>query len=599
MTAQSALPLLDCAAFRLEYDQSTSERKWRTLQKVCQGAHVSPASSLPLQEELTTSERRQRLDALRQQIHSLEAQLAQLKDEEKRQGYELEQIALSSTPITRISDDILREVFLQTLPTPQEQVLSTYPKRFRIWESPLLLRRVCRHWKNLAENHSQLWSTLRLYIPDKAPQGTKSNRTMLKRWAAAWLRLTKGSRLQLDFICHTDESNLIAHALPPPAYNRLTKLSIAGDHLTYHALAKWASKVSYAAFPVLEDLVIGRCDPFPGHAIEPIKVFENCPRLRRAIVGRMSHADSDIPLIPLPWQQLTHFAVLSPVTLQFYHNLMSECPVLRFSVIVPHYIEGHEEQPSSPDTIWHWPNLSSLTLSFWDSNHGDFFFPIHFHYLPLEQLRSLRLVAPEFALDVDEDPLFLDSVESMKELRHLSLCFSAIGLESYLDTFQYLPQLTSLDIQLRNLWEPDDDPLKILAENTSLLPNLTTMTIDIGAGWGQSFSMGNLATFIDRRARSPGGDGKLQQLAIYIPIDLGRVKDTLTMEGLQELAKRGSSSGVEVHIRNVAEERLNLEDISHWVDRDEELVNNWPEARNAFVTRDIEHTFFSDSSDED
>ncbi|KAJ3514901.1 hypothetical protein NMY22_g14593 [Coprinellus aureogranulatus] len=421
---------------------------------------------------------------------------------------------------------------------------------------------------------------------------------MLKRWAAAWLRLTKGSKLRLHLICHTDESNLIAHALPPSAYNRLTKLSIAGDHLTYHALAKWASsiKADAMAFPLLEDLVIGDCDPFSGHKVKPIKVFENCPRLRRAIVGWIAYGDSDIPFITLPWQQLTHFAVLSPVRLQLYHDLMNNCPMLRFSVIVPQYMGEQGEQSRNPNTIWHWPKLYSLTLNFWESSPSRLFFPSHLLHLRLESLQSLRLVAPEFTLSREDDALFSESLKSMNALQHLSLCFSAIVLEAYTDTFRDLPPLTSLDIQLRNLWDANDDPLKVLAEDTKLLPNLTKMGIDVGAGWGRRFSMGQLISFMDTRGRSSSGEGKLQQLDIYISIDLERMKGALTMGGLQDLTNH--SSGVEVKVRNVMEERRNLEDIVHWVDRDEELVNNWPEARNAFVTREIDFTL-DFSSDED
>ncbi|TEB34284.1 hypothetical protein FA13DRAFT_1789417 [Coprinellus micaceus] len=154
------------------------------------------------------------------------------------------------------------------------------------------------------------------------------------------------------------------------------------------------------------------------------------------------------------------------------------------------------------------------------------------------------------------DPLFRDSLRAMTSLQYLSLCLSSINATRFINVLQQLPQLSTLDIQLRRLENCDDDPLHVLNNNPSILPNLLTLILDVGPAWTSSFSAENLESFIET--------------GVFLPLS----------QRLREYIRR-RNLGVAITIKD---ERHNLEDRNHWVDRDEELAYNWPESRNAFVT---------------
>ncbi|KAF7311690.1 F-box domain-containing protein [Mycena indigotica] len=68
------------------------------------------------------------------------------------------------SPLRRMPEDILRLIFVQTLPGSRSA--SMHPS-----EGPLLLARVCRYWRDLALATPQLWSSIHIVVPqpDSSP----------------------------------------------------------------------------------------------------------------------------------------------------------------------------------------------------------------------------------------------------------------------------------------------------------------------------------------------------------------------------------------------------------------------------------------------
>ncbi|KAJ7212632.1 hypothetical protein GGX14DRAFT_564383 [Mycena pura] len=65
------------------------------------------------------------------------------------------------SPMRRLPDDILREVFVETLPsTRNTAIIST--------EGPLLLCRVCKLWRSIALTTPRLWASMHIVVPDRA-----------------------------------------------------------------------------------------------------------------------------------------------------------------------------------------------------------------------------------------------------------------------------------------------------------------------------------------------------------------------------------------------------------------------------------------------
>ena len=318
---------------------------------------------------------------------------------------------------------------------------------------------------------------------------------------------------------------------------------------------------------MLEDLIVvadrGPSYPDIWREAGPVTVFKNSPLLRRVVLGFVS-SDDYFPTMILPWQQLTHLILLSPTPAEFYTAYMGECPLLRFAALLPIYTEDLD-LPRLGGCCW--PTVSNITLSFWDTGYpATFVFPLFFRYLSLGRLESLRLLGPHFDLRETDVALFRESLRAMTSLQYLSLCLASIDATRYIDILQQLPQLSTLDSQLRKLYKHDDDPLHIFNTHPNVLPNLLILILDIGPGWASPFSAENLESFVETRALSPLGK-RLREVIVYVPHDLkGPEKGGLTIEKLRTIQSRNLE--VAITIKNVAAERCNLEGFCHWVDRD-------------------------------
>ncbi|KAF7291406.1 F-box domain-containing protein [Mycena indigotica] len=88
-------------------------------------------------------------------------------------------------PMRRVPEEILRLVFLETL--PENRGAAMHPS-----ESPLLLSRVCRYWRDLALAMPKLWSSIHIVVPPVAHPRAGPVAENLARW------LHRGAAAPLD-----------------------------------------------------------------------------------------------------------------------------------------------------------------------------------------------------------------------------------------------------------------------------------------------------------------------------------------------------------------------------------------------------------------
>ncbi|KAF7295650.1 F-box domain-containing protein [Mycena indigotica] len=143
--------------------------------------HTNTAPSLPQLDDI-----RQYLKQPYQQLATLNTEvdrLSNLLSTTIRKRDELEKVISDHesllSPIKRVPLDVLRLIFEHTLPDKRNAAFSDT-------EGPLLLSRVCRDWKRIAESTPRLWSSMHIVVPhfDAHPETVSQVKRLLNTWLA-------------------------------------------------------------------------------------------------------------------------------------------------------------------------------------------------------------------------------------------------------------------------------------------------------------------------------------------------------------------------------------------------------------------------------
>ncbi|KAF6744138.1 hypothetical protein DFP72DRAFT_87369 [Ephemerocybe angulata] len=248
----------------------------------------------------------------------------------------------------------------------------------------MVLCRVCKEWKEVAEAYSPLWATLRLFIMElpgdddpNVPDSARPHNPLraLEQGVAnclrTWKRKTKASSIQLQIIFLQRElyrGPSLLGTLGPTDFQRITKLSLC--RVRYRDV----SQLPRNGFPALEDLIltiynVGDYRKKTG----PIRAFEESPLLRRVAVDELV-SGGFFPVLALPWRQLSHLVLKSPIPTEFFNTHLSDCPHLSHLSVLPGYDSlrwGH----SIPKQTWSWPNITNITIGVWEYAGAGFSFP--------------------------------------------------------------------------------------------------------------------------------------------------------------------------------------------------------------------------------
>ncbi|KAF7363773.1 hypothetical protein MSAN_01035100 [Mycena sanguinolenta] len=147
-----------------------------------------------------------RIDA---QIAEIELALSQLKEKRALLQAPIDAHKALVSPMRLVPQEILQAIFLSCLPSQHNALIDFN-------EAPLLLGRVCRHWRSVAYSTPILWSSM--HIPP-LPERSALPHVLLKqeRLVAAWLERSTTCPLSISlfdgFNHATSNPNLGKHLL--------------------------------------------------------------------------------------------------------------------------------------------------------------------------------------------------------------------------------------------------------------------------------------------------------------------------------------------------------------------------------------------------
>ncbi|KAJ7777087.1 hypothetical protein B0H16DRAFT_1360738 [Mycena metata] len=343
--------------------------------------------------------------SVRERMRQLEEQRAPLH------SYRAQNQAVRS-PLRRIPPEVLAEIFLWTLPTPQRAVERL---RFSAMESPWVLTHVSRRWRAVAISSPALWSLLPITC------GTKNN-SLYYPLSMIETHLARASKLKIHFYGTEADSQsqteifrlLAAHA------DRWEELSLG---------------LTSALVPLLDSLM-GRLPHLrrtwiqwngresQAEGVETIEIFESAPSLVAFGAAKYHY----IPYL-LPAKQLTSYQLDAPWG--------THRDILKLATGL---IEARVNVPFADDEPWPDPgpiiSMSCLRR----------LFVSHVEILQFLQFPVLKEIALDMGLDEDVLPHLEPSlIRSACPLR--MLCFDGCPpADATLSVLQRFPSIKELAI---------------------------------------------------------------------------------------------------------------------------------------------------------
>lgn len=232
-----------------------------------------------------------RLDA---QVGEMEITLSLLKEKRASLKVPIDAHRALISPMRHVPLDVLQEVFLSCLPSEHNALIDPT-------EAPLLLGRICRHWRRVAYSTPMLWSSI--YIPLFNYEYTSPSLSKLERLIEAWLERSATCPLSVSLCDITGrfESNkdhpLILQLLP--ISRRICDLALSGNAQFFLPLLQLGSE----DLPLLKRIQIGSSvDSIIDNHPEAANAFQ-IPTIEEVALHLF---ESVHPLsLPLRWSQLT------------------------------------------------------------------------------------------------------------------------------------------------------------------------------------------------------------------------------------------------------------------------------------------------------
>ncbi|KAJ7072995.1 hypothetical protein C8F01DRAFT_267929 [Mycena amicta] len=119
--------------------------------------------------------RRRELAELNKEVHRLARLLAEAKNRRDELQEMISPYVALISPMRRVPDDVLRVIFLHTLPGWRNTALDSD-------EGPLLLSRVCKCWRELAHTTPRLWASMHLVVARDSAQPAADLEAQMQFW---------------------------------------------------------------------------------------------------------------------------------------------------------------------------------------------------------------------------------------------------------------------------------------------------------------------------------------------------------------------------------------------------------------------------------
>ncbi|KAJ7364943.1 hypothetical protein DFH08DRAFT_766717 [Mycena albidolilacea] len=457
-------------------------------------------------------------------IEEMEIALCQLKELRASLKTPIDAHRALISPLRCIPRDLLLEIFSSCLPSEHNALIDPA-------EVPLLLGRICRHWRDVVHTTPTLWSSIHIPCLDyiRAPPNMILG---LERTVEAWLERSSACPLSVSVF---DTSNYSMDLEKHPLMLQLLPISRRLGHLTLVGDAEFLRpflRLGPESLPVMKSIWIQTID---GH------IFGNDPDLLDSANALQIPTLEDVTLrisflrspaaLPLQWSQLT--------------RLHLECHPVWIENGDP---EGGLDVGTAFDVLRRCPNLVHCELEVTQASENPFTLDTssiilpHLRTLALSgfviqfQSRMPHLVVPKlYSLRLGE--VFVGGIAS-SAIPDGSMCadidttrFTSSSLQELLGTF---PTISHLRLSSNTLQQPlPDDAFIVLLHN--LCPMLTNITI-LSAPPG--LSDGAVLAFIKARMAMPT---PLQQFRVRF----SRLREVDIMPDLQSFILEGLQVSIE------------------------------------------------------
>ncbi|KAF7367732.1 hypothetical protein MSAN_00837100 [Mycena sanguinolenta] len=428
----------------------------------------------------------EQLAKIQAQIDEMDLLLDQLKARRDSFQTAIDAHRALISPMRRIPDDVLGEIFAACLPTEHNALID-------LAEAPLLLGRICRRWRAVSYSTPMLWSSIHI-APLRSPWANERSVDFfpqLKPVIQQWFERTVTCPLTVSLVeasSYASDPDTHPISILRNFSHQFRHLSLAGDP----RLLLPPLRLGPESLPVLKSIAIyndtNRRYPFGIEHPEALNLLQ-IPTLTdislRVMVDPLS--------LPLNWSQLTHLDIRCfPPTRDSGLDgvgaleLLQRCPNL-MRCRLGLYKGLHDSSLASNTSLITLPHLHTLILV------GTFQLPNWISHFDVPQLRRLQIGNDGWLLGVPNSPhSMIVAVDTTP--------FTESSLLELLQAFPLISHLQLLPHRLLPASLPNDALLLHLSSTHNLCPNLTHLRIKTDC---TSLSDATALAFIQARMASP------------------------------------------------------------------------------------------------
>ncbi|KAJ6512543.1 hypothetical protein C8R45DRAFT_323178 [Mycena sanguinolenta] len=383
------------------------------------------------------------------QIGRMQALLVDLASQSGRLREAIEAHQALVSLVCRLPEDVLREIFLASLPSSGNPVMNSQ-------EAPLLLAHVCSSWRKIALATPQLWSSLHVVVPDAAR--LRNMCSAVDIWLTRSGALPLSITLAVSAVCEGSSDDVAT------MIDGLAKFSLRWKHvqitLTPRTILTPLTNLRVSDVPMLESIAftsIGSgswmnvVTPFPIHwrAFN----FISSPSIRRVSIASLGGNFLGLAL-PWPLLQSLSLSATSHKNSSSYQMsvtvalvILRQCPNLTKCTIC--LTSGPDLDPESPPL----PLLLKFLTHFsvdnreHSKNNGRSFF----RTLRVPALKRFEYRGPKY-----DGPLpFSSAFSDIFTLESLTIDILGLTKAAFEECIKRLPSLTSFRLESESKGEYD------------------------------------------------------------------------------------------------------------------------------------------------
>ncbi|KAJ7157538.1 hypothetical protein C8R43DRAFT_921527 [Mycena crocata] len=399
---------------------------------------------------------------LTHEIERMQVLLNKLISKRERLNAFIDAHAALVSPVRRLPDDVVGEIFAAALPCDRNAIMSAT-------EAPMLFSRVCRAWRTVAFTTPRLWSSLHVVAPSDA---LAIRQTQLNSAVDAWLSRSGALPLSISLVrskadMFSDSSALLKTIIRYSS--RWHRIRFTLDSFPYF---EPLSVLSPADVPMLENIVL---DGFDGQGI-PDDAYRTISFLATISLRNVSLPRvTNVHIFPLPWDHLR--CLINPggsLTAEDGVELLRKCTRLETCTLSSFHLPSDADGDPPLSVPLHHENIRYLSVA--DNWHASTGF---FESVVLPNLHTL-----EYMADRIEDPFPFTPLLLSNNLQCLRLNVEHVASEIIISCLRMVPTLRELCICKEplqsNSWDSgrDSNFLNLLgSRDDPLCPDLRILTL--------------------------------------------------------------------------------------------------------------------------